>query len=122
MSNLYREEILDHYKNPRNFGALKDPDKVGKGVNSFCGDEIEIQIKLDENSLIEDVKFSGQGCAVSTASASMLTEKIKGQSLAEVKKISKEDVIEMLGIDLSPTRLKCALLPLNALQQVGGGD
>lgn len=116
MTNIYREEILDHYKNPRNFGAIETPDRIGRAANSLCGDMVEIQLKLDGN-LITDIKFRGVGCAISTAAASMLTEEVKGKNLAEIKDWGQEKMLEMLGIDVSPTRLNCALLPLEALRK-----
>ena len=112
--DIYREEILDHYKNPRNFGALDNPDRVGRAANSLCGDMVEIQLRL-KGDRIQDVKFRGIGCAISTASASMLTEVVRGQGLETIKKYDKNFVLDLLGIVLSPTRLKCALLPLEAL-------
>jgi nitrogen fixation NifU-like protein len=116
MSELYREEILDHYKNPRNFGAFDQPDRVGRAANSLCGDMVEMQLKLEGN-LIKEVKFRGVGCAISTAAASMLTEMVKGKKLEAVKTLGQKDVLKILGIALSPTRLKCALLPLEALHK-----
>lgn len=114
--DLYREEILDHYKNPRNFGKLEAPDRVGRAANSLCGDLVEMQLKLD-GDVIKDVKFRGVGCAISTAAASMLTEKVKGKKIDEVKGWGQERMLGMLGISVSPTRLKCALLPLEALHK-----
>jgi nitrogen fixation NifU-like protein len=116
MEDLYRENILDHYQNPRNYGALDDPDISYEDDNPLCGDVIRIDIKLDEQDRISEVGFSGEGCAISQASASMLTEEILGKTLDEVKQISKDDVLEMLGIQLGPVRLKCALLSLKVLK------
>jgi len=116
MDDLYRENILDHYRNPRNYGELEDPDISHEEYNPLCGDRITIQLKVNDDDVIEAVRFHGHGCAISQASASMLTEMIEGMTLDEVKKITKEDVLEMLGIPIGPVRLKCALLSLKALK------
>ena len=115
MYDLYREYILDHYKNPRNYGEIPDPDISHEEYNPLCGDRLVIQLKLDQDRVV-DVKFHGEGCAISQASASMLTEQIQGKSLDELKALTKEDILEMLGIPISPVRLKCALLSLKALK------
>jgi nitrogen fixation NifU-like protein len=112
---FYREYILDHYKNPRNFGRIEDPDISHEEDNPLCGDVIGIDIRL-RNGTIEDVRFHGRGCAISQASASLLTERIKGMSLEEAKAIGKEDVLGELGIDISAARMKCALLSLKVLK------
>ena len=121
MDNLYRENILDHYKNPRNFGKLQNPSASLKLYNSACGDEIEMQIKFqmtnDKLQIIKEIKFSGQGCAVSMASASMLTEKVKGLTFQKIQNLTTKDILKMLGVSLSPSRLKCAILPLEVLQK-----
>lgn len=114
---LYRENILDHYRNPRNFGKLAKPSVKCREFNPVCGDEIEISIKLKQGK-VEDVKFTGQGCAISQASASLLTEHIKGKSLAQLKKLDKDDILNLLKIKVGPVRLKCALLSLKSLQGV----
>ena len=116
MEDLYRENILDHYQNPRNYGSLDDPDISYEDDNPMCGDVIRIDVKLDEENRISQVSFSGEGCAISTASASMLTEKVLGKTVDAVKQIGKEDILDMLGIQLGPVRLKCALLPLKVLK------
>lgn len=116
MEDLYRENILDHYQNPRNYGSLDDPDISYEDDNPMCGDVIRIDVKLDEENRISQVSFSGEGCAISTASASMLTEKVLGKTVDEVKQIGKEDILDMLGIQLGPVRLKCALLSLKVLK------
>jgi nitrogen fixation NifU-like protein len=112
---FYREYILDHYKNPRNFGRLENPDISHEEDNPLCGDVIGIDIRISDGA-IEDVRFHGRGCAISQASASLLTERIKGMSLEEAKAIGKEDVLGELGIDISAARLKCALLSLKVLK------
>jgi nitrogen fixation protein NifU and related proteins len=116
MDDLYREVILDHYKNPRHHGTLNPHDFSYEDDNPLCGDRIRMDVRLDENQRVKDVAFTGKGCAISQASASMLTESILGKTLDEVKKISKDDILEMLGISLGPTRLKCALLSLKVLK------
>lgn len=116
MDDMYREIILDHYKNPRNYGRLEPADITYEDDNPLCGDRIRIDIRLDDDNCVKEVAFSGKGCAISQASASMLTEEIVGKSLDEIKKIDKEHVLEMLGIQLGPTRLKCALLSLKVLK------
>lgn len=113
--DLYRQNILDHYQNPRNFGTLERPDISAEDSNPLCGDEIRIDLQV-RDGVIEDVRFSGKGCSISRAAASMLTEEIRGKTLEEVKRIGKEDVLEMLGIELGPVRLKCALLALKTLK------
>jgi nitrogen fixation NifU-like protein len=113
--DLYRQNILDHYQNPRNFGTLEHPDISAEDSNPLCGDEIRIDLKV-KDGVIEDVRFSGKGCSISRAAASMLTEEIRGKTLEEVKRIGRDDVLEMLGIELGPVRLKCALLALKTLK------
>lgn len=113
--DLYREQILDHYKNPRNFGHLEDADVVSEEVNISCGDKITIEIQLDDR--IKDIRFSGEGCAINQASASMLTEKIKGMHVSQVMNLTLGDVQKLLGTTLTPSRVKCALLPLEAIQK-----
>lgn len=121
MEDLYRQNILDHFKNPRNYGKLENPDFEAAEENISCGDRIGMQIKFEIRSrsnrdeIIKDIRFHGEGCAISMASASMLTETIKGKSLADVKKIGKDEIMKMLGVILTPTRMKCALLPLEIL-------
>ncbi|MDQ6900809.1 MAG: SUF system NifU family Fe-S cluster assembly protein [Candidatus Dormibacteraeota bacterium] len=112
---FYREYILDHYKNPRNFGRLEEPTVSHEELNPLCGDVIGMDFRLAEGR-IEDVRFHGRGCAISQASASLLTERLKGMPLEEARKISKEEVLEELGIEISPARIKCALLSLKVLK------
>jgi len=114
-SDIYKDIILDYYRNPRNFGDLPNPDVRAKDSNPLCGDVIEMQLKINDGK-IEDVRFKGKGCAISQASASMLTETIKGKTLDEVKSMSKNDVLNLLGIDPGPTRIKCALLGLKVVK------
>jgi nitrogen fixation NifU-like protein len=112
---FYREYILDHYKNPRNYGRLEHADITHEEDNPLCGDVVGMDFLIKDGT-IEDIKFHGRGCAISQASASLLTERIKGLSLDDAKKINKDDVLGELGIDISPARIKCALLPLKVLK------
>ena len=116
MSSIYSEIILDYYRYPRNKGQLSSPQVKAKDSNPLCGDVIEIQMELDSDSHVKDIRFNGQGCAISQASASMLTELVKGKSLDEVRKISKEDILSLIGGQLRAVRLKCALLSLKVLK------
>jgi nitrogen fixation protein NifU and related proteins len=116
MDDFYRELILDHYKNPRNKGTLDPYDFSYEDDNPLCGDRIRIDLRVDGDNRVTDVAFTGRGCAISQASASLLTEEIRGKTLDEIKQISKEDILEMLGIELGPVRLKCALLSLKVLK------
>jgi nitrogen fixation NifU-like protein len=114
-SDIYKDIILDYYRNPRNFGDLPDADVRAKDSNPLCGDIIEMQLKVNDGK-VTDVKFKGKGCAISQASASMLTEVVKGKTLDEIKALGKPDVLQLLGIDPGPTRIKCALLGLKVLK------
>ena len=113
--NLYREVILDHYKNPRGQGALADADAEAEGQNPLCGDEVAITVAL-EGETIEDVRFRGRGCAISQAATSMLMELVKGRTIAEVAEMPKDELLDEVGIPLTPVRLKCALLGLGVLK------
>ena len=112
---FYREYILDHYKNPRNFGRLEAADISHEEENPLCGDVVGIDLKVEDGN-IADVRFHGRGCAISQASASLLTERLKGMSLEDAKQIGKADVLDELGIEISPARIKCALLSLKVLK------
>lgn len=113
---MYQEAILDHYQNPRNKGDLTEADIWAREDNPLCGDEIALYLKLDDDAVVEDVKFQGEGCAISQASASMLTVKLKGKTLKEVLEIDEDAVLQTLGIPISHARLKCALLSLSTLR------
>jgi nitrogen fixation NifU-like protein len=113
---LYRELILDHYKNPRNHGLLDPADARAEGQNPLCGDEVSVSVRLGENDVIEDVGFDGRGCAISQAATSMLTELVKGRTAAEVAAMPKDELLDQLGIPLTPVRLKCAILGLGVLK------
>lgn len=111
------ELIMDHYKNPHNKGKLAHPDLQNKEKNPSCGDEIEVTATLDAQQKIQEIKFDGHGCAISQASISILTDELKGKSFQEILKMKKEDVLELLGIDVAPLRVKCAMLGLRVLQR-----
>jgi nitrogen fixation protein NifU and related proteins len=114
---LYREVILDHYKNPRGHGVIEDADAEAEGLNPLCGDEITIYVSFaDDGETIEDVKFSGRGCAISQAATSMLVEMAKGRKAAELAQLPKDELLDEIGIPLTPIRLKCALLGLGVLK------
>jgi nitrogen fixation NifU-like protein len=114
---LYREVILDHYRNPRGHGTLDDPDAQAEGQNPLCGDEVSIYVAFAEDGeTIEEVKFSGRGCAISQAATSMLTEMVQGRKAAEVAALPKDELLEEIGIPLTPIRLKCAILGLGTLK------
>lgn len=115
MDDIYRENIIDHYQNPRNYGRIENPDISYQDSNPLCGDELRIDIKLYDGRVAE-IKFQSKGCAISRASASMLTEMIDGLSLEEIKEIGKEDIMDAMGISLGPVRIKCALLSLKVLK------
>ena len=116
MDDLYREVILEHYKHPSYKGRLDPHDILFEDSNPLCGDHIEITLRTDENDHISDARFDGRGCAISLASADLLVESIIGKPLEEVKKLNKEYILDMLGIELGPVRLKCALLSLKVLK------
>jgi nitrogen fixation protein NifU and related proteins len=112
---LYREVILDHYKNPRGHGVIEPADAEAEGMNPLCGDEVAISVSFDGDR-IDDVRFQGRGCAISQAATSMLMEMVKGRTAAEVAVMSREELLEEVGIPLTPIRLKCALLGLGVLK------
>jgi nitrogen fixation NifU-like protein len=116
MDELYRDFILDHFRNPRNAGALDNPDASFEDINPLCGDKVRMDLRI-RDGVIEDVKFKGRGCAISQASTSLLTEEIKGKRIADIDRIGKDEVLANLGINISAARLKCALLGLKVLKQ-----
>ncbi|MCJ7518634.1 MAG: SUF system NifU family Fe-S cluster assembly protein [Anaerolineaceae bacterium] len=112
MDDLYREQILDHYKNPRQKGQIEASDYSFEDENPLCGDFLHIDLKVDDKGIITEAKFEGYGCAISMASADLVMESLLGKTIEDAKKLSKQDIMDMLGIELSPIRLKCALLSL----------
>lgn len=117
VDDFYREEILEHYTHPHNYGVLEHPDISHEEANPLCGDRVRFDIKLDgDGQTVKKVRFSGVGCAISKASASMLSDLIQGKTLDEIKHLTKEDVLDELGLELGPVRLKCALLPLKVVK------
>lgn len=121
MDDFYRDFILDHYRNPRNFGTLEHPDAAAEDLNPLCGDQIRMEFDVD-NGVVSDVRFTGKGCAISQASASMLTETLRGMKLEDVAKLSKDVVLENVGIGISPTRMKCATLGLRVAKSAAIGE
>jgi nitrogen fixation NifU-like protein len=114
--NFYREVILDHYKHPRNHGMIEEPHAHAEGQNPLCGDEVAIDLMFDGDDKISEVKFSGRGCAISQAATSMLTEHVKGKTVAQAAALDKQTLLDEVGIPLTPIRLKCALLGLGVLK------
>ncbi len=117
MDSLYRDEILEHYRRPHNFGTLEHPDVSYEGANPLCGDRITLMLDLDDTGHVADVAFTGRGCAISQASASLLSDTLRGRSTEDLLRLGKDDVLDLLGIEISPARLKCALLSLDTLQR-----
>ena len=117
LSGMYRQIILEHYKNPDNFGSLANYDIKAHAHNPSCGDEIEIKLKIEKNKII-DAKFIGEGCAISLASADILLDNIKNKSINEIKKFNEKDLLKFLEVEINPARMNCALLALNALQKI----
>ena len=121
MDDLYRDYILEHYRRPHNFGTLEDATASHEGANPLCGDRITLQLRVKDGT-IDGVAFTGRGCAISQASASLLTDEIKGKPVDAAAGITSTDVLDLLGIEISPARMKCALLSLDTLQHALGDE
>lgn len=118
--DMYQQNILDHYKHPRNFGEISDAPAKAHAANPLCGDELDYFLVFDADNKVAEVKFTGRGCTITMASASMLSEKLKGMARADIEKLTNQEAVEVLGVPVNPARLKCATLALETVQQAIG--
>jgi nitrogen fixation NifU-like protein len=117
---MYQANIIDHNKHPRNFGELPDANAKAHAANPLCGDELDFFLKFDDQNTLSEVKFSGRGCAITMASASMLSEKLKDMPRNEIEKLQNDDIVKLLGVEINPARMRCATLSLETVQQAVG--